>query len=59
MSSNVYFINVRDNLLFHLYDDRGADVVSMDKEILRPLYIKCNNFILDHDREDIDRVFAE
>lgn len=44
---------------FHLYDDRGADVVSMDKEILRPLYIKCNNFILDHDREDIDRVFAE
>ena len=36
--SNVYFLSSRKNVLFHLYDDRGADVVAAEKEILRPLY---------------------
>ncbi|MDI9512012.1 MAG: DUF3885 domain-containing protein [Bacillota bacterium] len=58
LSSNVYFINVKDDLLFHLYDDRGADIVSKEKEILIPLYIKFNDLILDYDREKIDNVFA-
>ena len=57
--SNVYFLNSERNVLFHLYDDRGADVVAADKEILRPLYESCKDWILDHDREQIDRTFSD
>ena len=49
--SNVYFLNSRKDVLFHLYDDRGADVVAVDKEILRPLYESCKERILDYDRK--------
>lgn len=56
--SNVYFLNSETNVLFHLYDDRGADVVAADKEILRSLYYACNKWILEHDREKIDALFC-
>lgn len=55
--SNVYFLNSHKDVLFHLYDDRGADVVAADKEILRPLYESCKDWILDYDREKIDLLF--
>ena len=54
--SNVYFLNSEKSVLFHLYDDRGADVVAADKDILRPLYKSCNEWILDYDREQIRHV---
>ena len=57
--SNVYFMNAEKNVLFHLYDDRGTDVVAADQEILRPLYESCNEWILDYDREKIDEVFEK
>ena len=56
--SNVYFLNSQKNVMFHLYDDRGADVAAADKNILRPLYESCGEWILEHDREKIDSVFA-
>lgn len=59
LTSNVYFINVQDDLLFHLYDDRGVDIVSKEKEILRPIYLKYNDLILDYDRDKIDNVFLK
>ena len=55
---NVYFLNSQKNVIFHLYDDRGADVAAANKEILGPLYETCNGWILDHDRERIDRMFS-
>lgn len=57
--SNVYFLNGEKDVLFHLYDDRGADVAAADKENLRPLYESCKNWILEHDREKIDAVFEK
>lgn len=59
LASNVYFINTQDNVLFHMYDDRGADVISADKELLRPLYEKYNSWILSYDKEQIDKTFAK
>lgn len=56
--SNVYFLNSEMNVLFHLYDDRGVDVVAADVECLRPLYESCKVWILDYDREKIDQVFS-
>ena len=56
--SNVYLLNSQKDVLFHLYDDRGADVVAADREILRPLYESCKAWILEYDREKIDAAFA-
>jgi hypothetical protein len=57
--SNVYFADTHNSILFHLYDDRGADLVATDKEFLRPIYEKFNSWILDYDREKIDAIFIK
>lgn len=57
--SNVYFVDTHNCILFHLYDDRGADLVTDDKEFLRPIYERFNSWILDYDREKIDAIFIK
>ena len=52
-----FFINHDKDVVLNLYDDRGMDVVAAEKDVLIPLYEKCNDIILDHDREKIDSVF--
>ncbi|MDT9025838.1 MULTISPECIES: DUF3885 domain-containing protein [Rossellomorea] len=51
---DIYFVNVTRKMIFHLYDDRGCDIIASDKEDLRSLYRECNNWILDYDRVQID-----
>lgn len=55
--SNVYFINQTKNLIFHLYDDRGCDILAANKEDIRFLYHEYNEWILNYDRTEIDSVF--
>ena len=57
LCSNVYFINTDNSILFHLYDDRGADIVAKEKNSLKPLYDDFNDWILSYDREKIDAIF--
>lgn len=57
LNSCVYFVNSNNNILYHLYDDRGADIVSNNKDILKPLYNDFNNWILEYDRKRIDESF--
>lgn len=59
LASNVYFANTEDVYLYHIYDDRGADLVAESKETLCLLYHKFNQWILDYDRERVDKIFAE
>lgn len=40
-----------------MYDDRGLDLISADKESLRSFYEKYNDWILDNDREKIQKQF--
>lgn len=54
---DIYFVNVSKKLVYHLYDDRGCDVIASNIEDLRQLYVECNNWILDYDREQIDLLF--
>lgn len=58
-AKEVYFINRDKKLIFHMYDDRGLDIIAADKEILRPIYKKHNDWILDYDRKKIDKQFQE
>ena len=57
LTSSVYFVCTKDNVLFHLYDDRGADLVADKKEKIQHIYYELNDLILDYDREKIDKIF--
>ena len=57
LTSSVYFICTKDNVLFHLYDNRGADLVSGKKEKSQHIYYELNDLILDYDIEKIDETF--
>jgi hypothetical protein len=53
----IYFVNIDRKLIFHMYDDRGLDIIAADKETLRPIYERHNDLILNYDRSDIDKLF--
>lgn len=57
-SSQVYFYNRTKKLLFHPYDDRGADLIGPDREALHPYYSSLNDLLLNWNREDMDRKFC-
>lgn len=54
---DVFFINRNKDTVFHIYDDRGCDVIATDKETIRSLYGGYNDWILDYDRHSIDKLF--
>jgi hypothetical protein len=56
-SKEIYFVNIDKKLIFNMYDDRGLDIIAADKETLRPIYLTFNNWILEHDRKEIDKQF--
>ncbi|NTW33687.1 MAG: DUF3885 domain-containing protein [Bacteroidetes bacterium] len=56
-SKEVYFLNIDKKLIFHMYDDRGLDIIATDKETIKQIYKKHNDWILDYDREQIDKQF--
>lgn len=56
---DIYFINVTRKMIYHLYDDRGCDVIASNKEDLCSLYAEFNDWILNYDREQIDQLFKK
>lgn len=57
LTSSVYFVCTNDNVIFHLYDDRGADLVADKKERIQHIYNELNDLISDYDKEKIDSIF--
>lgn len=55
--SSIYLFDTRNHIIFHYYDDRGLDIVALTKDKLMNLYEKYNLWILDYDREKINKVF--
>jgi len=53
----VFFINIENHVIFHLYDDCGLDIIAKEKQVLRDLYLRYNEWILDYDRRRIDLIF--
>lgn len=53
----IYFYNRTKKLLFHPYDDRGADLIGPDAESLGPFYESLHDLLLDWDREKMARLF--
>ena len=54
--SSVYLFDVENHVMIHLYDDRGLDIVSHEKNTLMPLYQELNGWILDYDRKRIEEM---
>jgi hypothetical protein len=54
---DVFFVNLSRGTIFHVYDDRGCDVIATAKQTIRPLYEMFNDWILAYDKKAIDRVF--
>ncbi len=59
LASAVFFFDTQNALLFHLYDDRGLDIVAAEKQSLLELYQKCSNWLLDYDRKRMDDTFSD
>lgn len=53
----IYFLNLTKGLIYHLYDDRGCDILASHKESIRFLYEVYNEWILDYDRKKIMETF--
>ncbi|NYV65038.1 DUF3885 domain-containing protein [Bacillus sp. Gen3] len=53
----VYFININRKTIFHVYDDRGCDLLATSSATIRDVYSRYNDWILDYDRPKIEKVF--
>ena len=58
-SKEVFFLNIDKKVIFHMYDDRGTDIIASDIETLRPIYDQYNNWLLKCDLEKIDSVLKK
>ncbi|WJY27334.1 DUF3885 domain-containing protein [Sporosarcina trichiuri] len=54
----VYIVNVTKRTVFHVYDDRGCDVVAEEADTLRPVYERFSDWILEYDRGAVDGMFG-
>lgn len=54
----IYLADLEQRLIVHVYDDRGMDVVAMDKAAIKPLYSDLNSWLLDYDRNAMDKKFS-
>lgn len=51
-------MDLERGLMLFPYDDRGMDAVAISRDLLRPCYLKFNDWLLDYDREWMDACFA-
>jgi hypothetical protein len=53
----VYFVNTSRNMILHMYDDRGLDIIAPQVDDLRPIYQTHKNWILGFDSAAIAQMF--
>lgn len=58
LASSVCFASTEAAILYHVYDDRGADLAAASVETLRPIYHRLTDWLLDNDRAAMDDLFA-
>lgn len=59
LASGVFFADSHSAILFHPYDDRGADLIAPEPERIRRQFNEFNPWILPYDRDAIERVFQK
>jgi len=59
LASGVFFADTYRAVIFHPYDDRGADLIASEPERIRPQFDQFHPWILPYDRDAIERVFQK
>jgi hypothetical protein len=54
ISSGVYVIDPRAKIIMHMYDDRGLDVIAYELDVLRPMFERFSDWILENQRHRIE-----
>ncbi|MGO4110003.1 DUF3885 domain-containing protein [Paenibacillus sp. YAF4_2] len=54
----VFFVNISKEIILQIYDDRGCDVISTNREQLRSVYKEFNDWILEYNRKEIEENFT-
>jgi hypothetical protein len=54
----IYIIDFPRGIAATLYDDRGMDVIALDRAPLQPLYEQFEEWLWNSDRPKMDRVFS-
>ncbi|WP_159086906.1 DUF3885 domain-containing protein [Loktanella sp. Alg231-35] len=57
VNAGIYIVDFDRSIALHPYDDRGMDVVAMDKKHLSDLYQLHGSWLLDHDMSSLRAVF--
>jgi len=52
-------VNRTRNLILHMYDDRGLDLIARHRSDLQAIYDAHKSWVLDYDRHRIERVFEQ
>jgi hypothetical protein len=55
---STYIVDLPSRLLAHVYDDRGMDVVAMERGPLQSLHAEYRPWLLDYDIDRMDATFA-
>ena len=55
----VYFVNRTRNIILHMYDDRGLDLIARHRSDLQAIYDAHKHWVLDYDRARVEKVFAQ
>jgi Domain of unknown function (DUF3885) len=53
----LYLFDLHRQILFHPYDDRGMDIIGNNLTLLEQIYLKFNDWLLDYDRQIMDKYF--
>jgi hypothetical protein len=54
----VYFVDFVAGVMLHAYDDRGMDVIALERAAIEPMYRDFDDWLLDHDRPRMAAAFA-
>ncbi|MFK0382906.1 DUF3885 domain-containing protein [Agrobacterium sp. NPDC090273] len=54
----IHIVDFQRGIAATAYDDRGMDIVALNRATLQPLYDQFGTWLLDYDRSAMDRVFA-
>lgn len=57
ISDQCFFINTTKHTIYHMYDDRGLDLLGESKESIKDIYNSYSKWVLDYDRKAIDESF--
>ncbi|QDG78833.1 DUF3885 domain-containing protein [Labrenzia sp. PHM005] len=57
-NTRTYIVDFANAVILHAYDDRGLDLVSMQRSALLKPYKELRSWLLDYDIEAMDRAFG-